>query len=228
MDGAVRWRRRQDLPSRQAAGEHAAVGVLQRGAPGQRRQLAATRAGAADVSEMISIEPPSTFRREFAMQRAHKVPSTIAAFVFSITACAMGFFLPASVAAQASSRGPVIYLDQAWSQADREWYYQFSQGSTVISYDIFLNLEVAGGAGALPLGREQRALRPHRAARESLQQPRRSADRPRQDGGHEAADGGRARRRLHRPHLRRLPQRPASTIRASVSASTAASATRSI
>jgi hypothetical protein len=38
----------------------------------------------------------------------------------------------------------VVFLDQAWSQADREWYYQFSQGSTVISYDVFLNLEVAG------------------------------------------------------------------------------------
>jgi hypothetical protein len=44
-----------------------------------------------------------------------------------------------------SSGEPVIYLDQGWSQADREWYYQFSQGSTVLSYDIFLNLEVAGG-----------------------------------------------------------------------------------
>jgi hypothetical protein len=41
-------------------------------------------------------------------------------------------------------RQGVIFLDQAWSQADREWYYQFSQGSTVISYDVFLNLEVAG------------------------------------------------------------------------------------
>jgi len=38
---------------------------------------------------------------------------------------------------------PVVYLDQAWSQADREWYYNFSQGSSAISYDIFLNLEVA-------------------------------------------------------------------------------------
>jgi cytochrome c553 len=37
----------------------------------------------------------------------------------------------------------VIYLDQAWSQDDREWYYNFSQGSTVMSYDIFLNLELA-------------------------------------------------------------------------------------
>ena len=38
---------------------------------------------------------------------------------------------------------PVIYLNQAWSQEDREWYYHFSQGSAVISYDIFLNLEAA-------------------------------------------------------------------------------------
>jgi len=38
----------------------------------------------------------------------------------------------------------VIYLNQAWSQGDREWYYNLSQGSTTISYDIFLNLEVAG------------------------------------------------------------------------------------
>src|SRR5262249_33820135 len=39
----------------------------------------------------------------------------------------------------------VIYLDQAWSQEDREWYYNFSQGSAVLSYDIFLNLEIASG-----------------------------------------------------------------------------------
>src|SRR5262245_64813853 len=47
------------------------------------------------------------------------------------------------VAAQTSNN--VIYLNQAWSQDDREWYYHFSQGSVVLSYDIFLNLEVAGG-----------------------------------------------------------------------------------
>jgi hypothetical protein len=46
------------------------------------------------------------------------------------------------VAAQSSDRS-VIYLNQAWSQDDREWYYHFSQGSAVLSYDIFLNLEVA-------------------------------------------------------------------------------------
>src|SRR5215470_16141316 len=47
-------------------------------------------------------------------------------------------------AANAASE-PVVYLNQAWSQEDREWYYTFSQGSAVISYDIFLNLEVTGG-----------------------------------------------------------------------------------
>ena len=36
-------------------------------------------------------------------------------------------------------------LNQAWSDEDREWYYHFSQGAAVLSYDIFLNLEVAGG-----------------------------------------------------------------------------------
>lgn len=42
------------------------------------------------------------------------------------------------------AREAVIHLNQGWSQADREWYYNFSQGATVMSYDIFLNLEQAG------------------------------------------------------------------------------------
>ena len=53
-----------------------------------------------------------------------------------------------SILAPAAAQQPdqsVIYLNQAWSQEDREWYYNFSQGSAVLSYDIFLNLEVAGG-----------------------------------------------------------------------------------
>jgi hypothetical protein len=53
--------------------------------------------------------------------------------------------LPAPTAAQTPSDQSVIYLNQAWSQDDRDWYYHFSQGSVVLSYDIFLNLEVAGG-----------------------------------------------------------------------------------
>jgi hypothetical protein len=40
--------------------------------------------------------------------------------------------------AQATSDN-IIYLNQAWSQDDRDWYYHFSQGSVVISYDIVLN-----------------------------------------------------------------------------------------
>lgn len=53
-------------------------------------------------------------------------------------------FQPSPAAAQSASES-VIYLNQAWSQDDREWYYHFSQGSAVLSYDIFLNLEVADG-----------------------------------------------------------------------------------
>ena len=53
------------------------------------------------------------------------------------------FELPAAKAQ--SSGDNVTYLNQAWSQDDREWYYHFSQGSVLLSYDIFLNLEVADG-----------------------------------------------------------------------------------
>src|SRR5277367_437130 len=60
-----------------------------------------------------------------------------------LLAPAIGQLPPAPAAAQ-SANGPIIYLDQAWSEADREWYYHFSQGSAVMSYDISLNLEVAG------------------------------------------------------------------------------------
>src|SRR4051794_36679173 len=59
-------------------------------------------------------------------------------------ACAIGLFQLKPATAQ-SPDNHVIYLDQGWSQADRELYYQMSQGSTVLDYNIFLNLEVAGG-----------------------------------------------------------------------------------
>ena len=55
---------------------------------------------------------------------------------------AMSAILPAS-AQQAPSADSVILLDQAWSKEDREWYYNFSQGSAVIAYDLFLNMEAA-------------------------------------------------------------------------------------
>jgi hypothetical protein len=47
-------------------------------------------------------------------------------------------------AAQAIGNDGVIYLDQAWSQADREFYYNVSQGSAVMDYAVFVNLELAG------------------------------------------------------------------------------------
>jgi hypothetical protein len=77
-------------------------------------------------------------------RRFKSVLRTTASLAWSLPcAWALGHFLPEPAAAQ-SSDGPVIYLDQGWSQADREMFYQIPQGSQVIAYDIFLNLEVAG------------------------------------------------------------------------------------
>jgi hypothetical protein len=55
---------------------------------------------------------------------------------------ALSLVLPAS-AQQAPTADSVILLDQAWSKEDREWYYNFSQGSAMVAYDLFLNMEVA-------------------------------------------------------------------------------------
>ncbi|MGO4677187.1 di-heme-cytochrome C peroxidase [Bosea sp. 2YAB26] len=49
----------------------------------------------------------------------------------------------AQQAAPPATSPSVVYLNQAWSQEDREWYYNFSQGSAIITYDLYLNLEVA-------------------------------------------------------------------------------------
>jgi hypothetical protein len=46
-------------------------------------------------------------------------------------------------AQQAPTADSVILLDQAWSKEDREWYYNFSQGSAMVAYDLFLNMETA-------------------------------------------------------------------------------------
>jgi hypothetical protein len=47
---------------------------------------------------------------------------------------------------EAPSDSAVVYLDQAWSPEDRAAYYWTSQGSALLSYDIYLALEVAGSA----------------------------------------------------------------------------------
>jgi hypothetical protein len=70
--------------------------------------------------------------------------ASLASFVLSIFFAMELNLVPWTPAAAQSSDQSVIYLNQAWSQDDREWYYHFSQGSAVLSYDIFLNLEVAG------------------------------------------------------------------------------------
>jgi len=66
----------------------------------------------------------------------------LALIVGGVVLCSALSLLSAPVAAQ-PARSPVTYLNQAWSQEDREWFYNFPQGSTVMSYDIFLNLELA-------------------------------------------------------------------------------------
>jgi hypothetical protein len=50
---------------------------------------------------------------------------------------------PMRTATQAST-DQLIYIDQGWSKDVREGYYHISQGTTVMPYDIFLNLEAAG------------------------------------------------------------------------------------
>lgn len=78
------------------------------------------------------------------MQGHKRVLWIMASLALSVCcAYAVGLYLhkPASVHASDDS---VIYLDQGWSQDVREQYYHISQGSTVMPYDIFLNLEVAG------------------------------------------------------------------------------------
>ena len=78
------------------------------------------------------------------MQQAKRVLWMAASLALSFfCACALWLIPLERVAAQTPGDA-VIYLDQGWSSADREMFYQISQGSSIASYDIFLNLEVAG------------------------------------------------------------------------------------
>jgi hypothetical protein len=77
------------------------------------------------------------------MRLAKSVVRTTATLAFTVSlAGTLGYFNLQRVGAQ-SYDDHVVYLDQGWSKAEREWWYQVSQGSTVMEYDIFLNLEVA-------------------------------------------------------------------------------------
>lgn len=75
------------------------------------------------------------------MHRFSRFNCAVASFAVSLLFGSALALHPSPVIAQAS--GDVTYLNQAWSQDDREWYWHFSQGSAIIAYDIFLNLEVA-------------------------------------------------------------------------------------
>ena len=78
------------------------------------------------------------------MQQFKSVRWTKASLALRISfTSALGLSLLAPAMAQPSGDS-VIVLDQSWSQADRELFYQLPQGSSVASYDIFMNLEVAG------------------------------------------------------------------------------------
>jgi hypothetical protein len=37
-----------------------------------------------------------------------------------------------------------LYLNQAWSSAERNWFYATSQGSQIMPYDWFMALEQSG------------------------------------------------------------------------------------
>jgi hypothetical protein len=68
----------------------------------------------------------------------------VAALVVLITgAVAFGVFRHDSGTPQASYE-QVIYLDQAWSQADRDTYYWIPQGTVMMSFDFYESLELAG------------------------------------------------------------------------------------
>jgi len=80
------------------------------------------------------------------MRRGNRVSGAVGLLAALILLSSIGgVSLPVPAAAQTSSDPSVIYLNQAWSRDDREWFYNFSQGSAVLHYDIFLNLEIAGG-----------------------------------------------------------------------------------
>ncbi|MGB2626676.1 MAG: di-heme-cytochrome C peroxidase [Candidatus Acidiferrum sp.] len=69
----------------------------------------------------------------------------IVASAFVLLAGVYAFRHPRPVrAAVQSPTDKVVFLDQGWTPEIRKGYYHISQGTTVLPYDIFLNLEVAG------------------------------------------------------------------------------------
>ena len=74
-----------------------------------------------------------------------------------------------SQAQQAPANDRVVFLKQGWSEDDRLRYYYTSQGTAVLPYDIFLDLEEAGSADLLRSDRvaESVGMIPSRLTRRS-------------------------------------------------------------
>ena len=139
------------------------------------------------------------------MPQLKSVLWTTTSLAFSLpVACTSGLLQFEPAAAQ-SPNNSVTYLNQAWSQDDREWYYHFSQGSAVLSYDIFLDLEAADSQDLFRSGLDSPRYGLILRGCELIQSGR-VADRHQQDGGCDA-DQGLASRRLRWADLRGVPRR---------------------
>ncbi len=64
--------------------------------------------------------------------------------IIALAGGAMAGVTSPNLALAQTSDTHVVYLNQAWSPADRAAYYWGSQGSALVSYDIFIALEIAG------------------------------------------------------------------------------------
>ena len=78
------------------------------------------------------------------MNRGKHIFRSAVALVCLLSSATALWLIPLEPVSAQTPGDAVIYLDQGWSQADRELYYQIPQGSVIASYDIFTNMEVAG------------------------------------------------------------------------------------
>ena len=63
--------------------------------------------------------------------------------IFFINSAVYAEGKPAILDPDALNLEKVIYLDQNWTEEDREYFYFTDQGSRLLPYDFFLNLELA-------------------------------------------------------------------------------------
>ncbi len=80
--------------------------------------------------------------------RSDWLPRGVSMPLFNLIACVLALLIAQQAAAVSDVQDPdalqmdkLVYLEQNWSESDREWFYFTDQGSRLMSYDIFLNLE---------------------------------------------------------------------------------------